>query len=277
MRVRKGLSRGFTLVELLVVIGIIALLIGILMPALSRAREQANATKCGANLHSIGIAMTMYVNQYNAYPGHASNVAGVTAAIWPTRLRLFTNKDQGIFHCPSQEAGFEWTRDPSGTSGTRATAADSKYGYEPGELVLNVFTVPSSYGYNDWGTYPPTADSKQQKGLGGDIAFAFNVKEVRMAQVKSASDMIAIADGTTDRVWDWNLDPLNSTEWPGRIHGGKRRTGGAAALQADPIGGSNVLFCDGHVEFHSQRALTTLRVGSEPTPMASRWNNDNRP
>ena len=100
--------RGFTLVELLVVIGIIALLIGILMPALSKAREQANATKCGANLHSMGIAMTMYTQQYNAYPGHASIVAGRTAAIWPTRLRLFTNKDQGIFHCPSQEAGFEW-------------------------------------------------------------------------------------------------------------------------------------------------------------------------
>src|SRR6476661_3950954 len=88
---------GFTLVELLVVIGIIALLVGILMPALNKAREQANKTKCAANLHSMGIAMTMYTNQYNAYPGHASLVAGHTAAIWPTRLRLFTNKDQNIF------------------------------------------------------------------------------------------------------------------------------------------------------------------------------------
>src|SRR4051812_38705126 len=177
---RKGSTHAFTLVELLVVIGIIALLISILMPALSGAREHANRTKCAANLHSMGIAMTMYVNQYNAYPGHVSLVAGHTAAIWPTRLRLFTNKDQGIFHCPSQEQGFEWSKAPPTGSAGKATNADSRFGYDEGELVLDVFTVPSSYAYNDWGTYPPTGNSKEQKGLGGDISpLAFNVKEVR--------------------------------------------------------------------------------------------------
>ena len=58
----KKLSRAFTLVELLVVISVIGLLMGILVPALGKARGAANRTYCMANLRQIGVAMRSYLD-----------------------------------------------------------------------------------------------------------------------------------------------------------------------------------------------------------------------
>src|SRR5687768_7384126 len=71
-------ERGFSLVELLVVIGIIAILTALLMPALVKAREQAKSVQCQSNLRQVGVMLTIYANQWNGWvypPGLGANIA----------------------------------------------------------------------------------------------------------------------------------------------------------------------------------------------------------
>ena len=97
---------GFTLVELLVVIGIIALLISILLPALAAARSEGRAIACLSNLRQIGTALVMYGNDHKTFVGYNAALGDRKELLYPYLGQGKSNTDNqtsSVWNCPGND------------------------------------------------------------------------------------------------------------------------------------------------------------------------------
>jgi prepilin-type N-terminal cleavage/methylation domain-containing protein/prepilin-type processing-associated H-X9-DG protein len=238
-RKARNRSPGFTLIELLVVIAIIAILAGMLLPALSRAKAKGQQTYCLNNLRQIGLGMTMYLQEHSKFPGHF--LVGAGEIVYPPRLLPYLSSNLTVWNCPNEKQRFYYTNNPANNLPKRITPSTG-----------------FCYGYNDWGGVPEFTMPYQ--GLGADIVPGGTSpwqREPSESHVKAPSDMIALADSNSNATWDTAIDPDDpGPEWPSNRHGG----------------GANFMFVDGHAEYIKQSVAVERSARSR-----KRWNADNLP
>lgn len=225
----RALRDAFTLVELLVVIGIIAVLLALLLPTLSQAREAAMRTVCMNALRQYGTAAMMYRNQYHTYlPGKIGllttppNNLPPSSATYTSWCGLEQYREYLGLHGSSSYV-------PPGLTCPRATLCIA------GQTSLG-YPLPRSYGYNieglPWDTDPPLYYTGYSEG-----------------RVRHPSEKLMFTDAT-----DWVLREVFS---PGYLSYGEQYgaapLAGMTAYRHDH--GANVLYFDGHGDYLRQEEI----------------------
>ena len=246
----RGRNRAFTLIELLVVIAIIALLAAMLLPALRWAKEAGKSAVCKSNLRQMGIALTMYGDDYNHFP-YTLNTA--SRDVWFMQISEYLEM-KSLLRCPK----FRGISMP----------------FWMGEMFAEKEEGAGiSYGYNGFGTKGRSiswidynVSRTDVFGLGGlhakELADWQHSSPVPMSRIRVPSDMLAIGDSAIGRLRKFNF-LLNIEDIGNTIRSNFIPRHGK---------GINMVFVDGHAEFDS------LEDWIARTPQArKRWNNDNRP
>jgi len=216
---------GFTLIELLVVISIVALLVAILLPALSSAKEQSRRVRCASNLRQWGIMLVAYDEDFRNLPPGRFNiqnyVGNSTATDAHDTLRDSYNMPEPVTLCPS---GAPWTNN-TGVWGVNGDVGRLQYYY----LVGHGGRAASPIGNVQW-----FGDTGWLRGAFESGSHGYHpVMSLTKATPHRASETLMMFD----------------TSYIVQPHG-QMPTRANHLGPAYPAGG-NSLFADGHVEWHA--------------------------